>query len=60
MTITESRYIYESLPITDNYSLQDILYRGCGSTAQSSDSTSALQLSKYNNVRDAYVLDVDK
>jgi len=48
------------MPSTDDYRLQDILYRACGSTAQSSDSASALELGKYNHFRKAYVLDVDE
>jgi len=46
------------MPSTDDYRLQDILCRACGSTAQSSDSASALELGKYNQVKEAYVLDV--
>jgi hypothetical protein len=45
---------------TYDYRLQDILYRACGSTAQSSESASSLELGKYNHVRTAYVLDVDQ
>jgi len=52
--------IYESMPSTDDYRLQDILYRACGNTAQSSRSASALELGKYNHFRKAYVLDVDE
>ena len=48
------------MPSTNDYRLQDILYRECGSTAQSSDSANALELSKYNHVREAYVLDIDE
>ena len=32
--ITESRCTYQSMLSTDDYRLQDILYRACGSTAQ--------------------------
>jgi hypothetical protein len=46
------------MPSTDDYRLQDILYRACGSTAQSSDSASALQVGKYNHHRGTYVLGV--
>jgi hypothetical protein len=49
-TITESSSIYESMPLTDDYRLQDIFYRACGSTAQSSDSARALELGKYNHL----------
>jgi hypothetical protein len=52
--------ITESMSITDDYRLQDILCRACGSTTQSSDSASALELRKYNHFREAYVLDVDE
>jgi len=52
--------ITESMSITDDYRPQDILYRACGSTAQSSDSASALELGKYNHLREAYVLDIDE
>ena len=38
------------LPSTDDYRLQEILYRACGSTAQSSDSASALEHGKYNHL----------
>jgi len=48
------------LPSTADYRQQDILYRACGSTAQSSDSASALVLGKYNHPREAYVLDIDE
>jgi hypothetical protein len=41
---------------TDDYRLQDILYKACGSTAQCSDSASALDLGMYNHVKEAYVL----
>jgi len=50
----------ESMPSTNDYWLQDILYRACGSTAPSSDSTSALELGKYNHLREAYVLDINE
>jgi hypothetical protein len=48
------------MAITNNYRLQDILYRACGSTAQSSDSARALELGKYNRLREAYVLDINE
>jgi len=48
------------MPIADDYRLQDIHYRACGSTAQSSDSASALELGKYNHIRETYVLDIDE
>ena len=35
---------------TDDYRPQDIFYRACESTAQSSDSASALELGKYNHL----------
>jgi len=50
----------ELMPSTDDYRLLDILYRACGSTAQSSASASALDLGKYNHFREAYVLDVNE
>jgi hypothetical protein len=50
--------VYESMPSTDDYRLQDILYRACGSTAQSSDSASVLELGKYNHFGETYVLGV--
>jgi hypothetical protein len=59
-TITASRSIYESMPVANDYRLQDILYRACGSTAQSSDSTSALELGKNNNLREPYRVDIDE
>ena len=46
------------MPGTDDYRLQDILYRACGSTAQSLHSASGLELGKYNHLGTAYVLDV--
>jgi len=46
------------MPTTDHYRLQDILYRACGSTAQSSDSARASELGKYNHFRETYVLGV--
>jgi hypothetical protein len=52
--------ITESMSITDDDRLQDVLYRACGCTAQSSDSASALELGKYNDLREAYVFDVDE
>jgi len=52
--------IYESILNTDDYWLQDILYRACGSTAQSSVSARALELGKYNHLEKAYGLDVDE
>jgi hypothetical protein len=48
------------MPITDDYRLQVILSRACGSTAQSSDRTSALEPGKYNHYRDAYVIDINE
>jgi len=45
----------ESMPSTDDYRLHDILSRACGSTAQSSESASALELGKYNHFRETYV-----
>jgi len=48
----------ESMPITNDYRLQNILHRACGSTAQRSDSTSVLGLGKYNHLRETYVLGV--
>jgi hypothetical protein len=52
--------ITASMSITDDYQLQDILSRACGSTTQTSDSASALELRKYNHFREAYVFDDDK
>jgi hypothetical protein len=45
---------------TEDYQLQDILYRACGRTAQSSDSASAREVGKYNHVGKAHVLEVNK
>jgi len=42
--------IAESMPLTDDYRLQDIFSRACLNTAQSSDSASALELGKYNHL----------
>ena len=47
------------MPNNDDYWLQDILYSPCGSTAQSEDGASALELVKYNHFREAYMLDID-
>jgi hypothetical protein len=44
--------VYKSMPSTDDYRLQDILYRACGGTAQSSYCASALQHGKYNHLRE--------
>jgi hypothetical protein len=46
----------ELMPTTDDHRLQDIFSRPYGSTAQSSDSASALELGKYNHLRETYVL----
>ena len=48
------------MPFADDYQLQDILYRACGSTAQSSDSASALELGQYNHFKETYVLDINE
>jgi len=48
------------MPRTDDCWLQDILYRGCGSTAQSSESASVLELGMYNHPREAYVLHINE
>ena len=48
------------MPSTEDYRLQDILYRACGSTAQSTHSASMLELGKYKYFRKAYMLDVDE
>ena len=53
-----SQAVSESMTLTDNYWLQDIFYRACGSYTQSSDSASALELGKYNHFRVTYVLGV--
>jgi hypothetical protein len=50
--------VYAAMPSTDDYRLQDILYRACGSTAQSSDSASVLELGKYNLFGETYMLGV--
>jgi len=50
--------ICQSMPNTDDYRLQDILYSVCRSTAQSSDSASALELGKCNHFTETYVLGV--
>ena len=42
--------ITETMPITDEHRLQDIFSRGCGSTPESSDSASSLELGKYNHL----------
>jgi hypothetical protein len=52
--------IAESISITDDYRLQDILFRACGSTVQSLDSASVLELGKYTYFREAYMLDIYK
>jgi hypothetical protein len=46
------------LPNTNDYRLHEIVNKACGSTAQSSDSASALELGNYNNFRETYVLSV--
>jgi len=48
------------MPLTNDYRLQDIFSRACGSTAESSDSARPLELGKYNHFREAYVLDIDE
>jgi hypothetical protein len=50
----------KSMPSTDDYWLQDILYKAYRSTMQSADSASALELGKYNHFREAYLLDVNE
>ena len=57
--VTEADF-QRRLPSTDDCWLQYIIYRACGSTAQSSDSASALELGKYSHLREAYVLDIDE
>jgi hypothetical protein len=52
--------ITESMPLTDDYRLQDIFSRACRSTTQSSDNASALELGKYNHLRETYVLGVNE
>jgi hypothetical protein len=52
--------IYESMLSTNEYRLQDILSRACGSTAQWSDSASAFELGKYNHFGETYVIGVDE
>jgi hypothetical protein len=44
--------IYESMPSIDDYRLQHVFSRICGSTAQSSDSARVLELGKYNHFRE--------
>jgi len=44
--ITKSSSIYASMPLTDNYRLQDIFSGACGCTAESSDRANALELGK--------------
>ena len=46
------------MPITDDYQLQDIFSRVCGSTAESSDSARSHDLGKYNHCRETYKLGV--
>ena len=53
-----SQAVSESMTLTDDYWLQDIFYRACGSYAQSSDSASTLEVGKYNHFRETYVLGV--
>jgi len=60
MTIIQSSSIYESMSTTNNCQLQDVPYRACGSTAQSGDGTSTLELGKCNHFRQTYVSDVDE
>jgi len=48
------------MPSTDDHWLQDIFPRARGSTGQSSDSGSAIELGKYHHFREAYVLDIDE
>jgi len=48
------------MSITNDYQQQHILYRACGRTAQSSDSASALQISKYNYLREAHLLEINE
>jgi len=44
------------MPLADNYWLQDLFSRAYGSTAESLDSTTSLELSKYHNYGETYVL----
>jgi len=46
------------MSITDDYRLQDIFSRACGSTAESSDSAGSLELGKNIHLREIYVLGV--
>jgi hypothetical protein len=50
----------ELMPSTNDSWLWAILYRACGSTAQSLDSASPLDLGKYNHFREAFMLDVNE
>jgi len=55
--VTEADF-HRRLPSANDYRLQDILYRACGSTAQSSDSASAPELGKYYHFGETYVIGV--
>jgi len=47
--------IYEFMLCTDDYWLEDILYRACGITVQSTDCASSLQFGKFIQSREFYV-----
>jgi hypothetical protein len=55
--VTEADF-QRRLPSTNDYRLQGVLYKACGSTAHSSDSASALERGKYNNFTETCVLGV--
>jgi hypothetical protein len=48
------------MALTDDYWLQDLFSVACGSTAESSDRASSLELGKYNHFTETYVLGVYK
>ena len=48
------------MSLTNDYRLQEIFSRACGSTAECSEGAGAFELGKYNHHREAYVLDVDE
>jgi hypothetical protein len=48
------------MTIAADYQLQDVLYKAYGSTAQSSDCAFALEISKYNNLREAHLIDINE
>jgi len=56
MMIYASHCIYESMLFANDYQLQDILYRACRSTAQSSDCAGVVEFGRCNYCWETYIV----